>query len=141
MPLASSIVSVPLVGQLHQLGPGAATFWAPHTSSPFPPWGEAPLHTFAQAPNSTSTLKCGICWRTTFHFTTNWKISTATFGHLPLPSPPKAEGSSLPYFLGVLLLRIYCRSDTRPPHLGIVGLLQADHLGGPAPQRNGLARV
>ena len=59
----------------------------------------------------------------------------------PCPSPPKAEGRSLLYFLGVLLLCIYCRSDTRPLHPGIVGLLQADHLGGPAPQRKELARV
>ena len=56
MPLASSIVSVPSVGQLHQSGPGMATSWAPHTSSPLLPWGEAPLHTFAQPPTSTSTL-------------------------------------------------------------------------------------
>ena len=56
MPLASSIVSVPSVGQLHQSGPGTATSWAPHTSGPLPSWGEAPLHTLAQPPNSTSTL-------------------------------------------------------------------------------------
>ena len=56
MPLASSIVSVPSVGQLHQSGPGTATSWAPHTSGPLPPWGEAPLHTLAQPPISTSTL-------------------------------------------------------------------------------------
>ena len=48
------------------------------------------------------------------------------------------EGGPLPQFLGVMLLRIYCRSG---PHPGIVGLLQADRLGGPAPQRNRLARV
>ena len=42
MPLASSIVSVPLVGQLYQSSPGAATSWAPHTSGPLPSWGEAP---------------------------------------------------------------------------------------------------
>ena len=29
---------------------------APHTSGPLPSWGEAPLHTLAQPPNSTSTL-------------------------------------------------------------------------------------
>ena len=56
MPLASSIVSVPSVGQLHQSGPGTATSRAPHTSSPLSPWGEASLHTFAQPPTSTATL-------------------------------------------------------------------------------------
>ena len=56
MLLASSIVSVPSVGQLHQSGPGTATSWALHTSGPLPSWGEAPLHTLAQPPISTSTL-------------------------------------------------------------------------------------
>ena len=138
MPVASSIVSVPLVGQLHQMGPGAATFWAPHTSSPFPPW---PLHMFTQPHNSTSTLKCGICWRTTFHFTTNWKISTATFDHLPLPISTQGWGKFPPLFLGCIAFAHILPFWHMTPHPGIVGLLQADHLGGPAPRRNGLARV
>ena len=49
-------MSVPLLGQLHQSGPGVATSWAPHTSSPLSPWGEAPFHTFAHSSNSTSML-------------------------------------------------------------------------------------
>ena len=56
MPLASSIVFVPSVGQLHQSGPGTATSLAPHTSGPLPFWGETPLHTLAQPLISTSTL-------------------------------------------------------------------------------------
>ena len=52
----SQVLSVPSVGQLHQSGPGMATSWAPHTSSPSPPWGEASPHTFAQPPTSTSML-------------------------------------------------------------------------------------
>ena len=54
MLLASSIVSVPSVGHLHQPGPGRATSWALHTSGPLPSWGESPLRTLAQPPNSTS---------------------------------------------------------------------------------------
>ena len=50
------VLSVPSVGQLQQSGPGTATSLVPHTPSPLPTWGEAPLHMFAQPPTSTSTL-------------------------------------------------------------------------------------
>ena len=40
----------------------------------------------------------------------------------PCPSLPKAEGGSLPQFLGVLFLCLYCCSDTLRLHPGIVGL-------------------
>ena len=137
MPLASSIVSVPSVGQLHQSGPGAATYWAPHTSGPLPSWGEAPLHKLAQPPNCISTL--GLILSPSSDPIPHRLVSRIQVGefiemrdlladnislhnqledfhcHIWRSTPahlrPRLRGS-LPQFLGVVFLCLYCCSDT-----------------------------